>query len=229
MQYPKVLSEENTLYGVLRGASIARFGDGELSIMRGGNCVSQIYNSFLANDLRTIAAGRTSSPSTNRRGSLIVGIPTLDERSPKLKNWTKLAPRFMPFLTAGHAYGSAFITRPDSAPWIDTHEYFDKIESLWRDQEVVLVANGVRSFTKQFLEERGAKLVTWIKCPYRDAYTEIDTLFNDTMSCPQPRVILACGPTATVLADRLCAAGKHAIDLGHLAMFWRRYANAEQR
>lgn len=223
MQYPAVLTEEETLKRVLAGTSIGRFGDGELNIMRGGDCVSQKYDSNLSDELRHIAAGYGQS----RNSEFLIGVPTLDSRSPKISNWMKLAPRFAPYLTAvsakGTPYGSAFISRPDSAPWIDTAGFFDGVQSLWEGQEVVLVANGVRSLTEVFLEETGARRVLWVTCSYRDSYAQVDGLVDTCVNLAPRRVIICAGPTGTVLADRLARAGKHAIDLGHIGMFWRRY------
>jgi hypothetical protein len=45
--YPTVLSEDETIDLALKGHSLARYGDGEMSIMLGGNCVSQLYDEKL--------------------------------------------------------------------------------------------------------------------------------------------------------------------------------------
>ena len=59
--------------------------------------------------------------------------------------------------------------------------------------------------------------------PYRDAYASIDRLMAEVLAYKNHRVILCVGPTATCMADRLAAEGRHAIDLGHIGMFWRAY------
>ena len=76
--YPKVLSEEETLQRVLAGASIARFGDGELKLMLGKACVSQVPNQALSAEMRHIFSGQTKA---------LTGIPTLDKRNPKYASW----------------------------------------------------------------------------------------------------------------------------------------------
>lgn len=214
--YPKVVDEWTTLREVLAGKSIARYGDGELKIMRGGNCVSQLHNEALANEMAyIIARGSTDN--------LLVGIPTIDDRNPKCENWRKLTPRFAPFLSRERVYHASFITRPDNAPWLGTKEYFDAVESLWKDQNVCFIGNGMRSLTADFLLKTGASKVDWIQCSYRDSYNEIGVLEQRALNSPYSRVLLCVGPTATCLAARLEKAGKHAVDLGHIGMFWRRY------
>lgn len=217
--YPKVVDELTTLREVLAGKSIARYGDGELKIMRGGNCVSQKHDAMLANEMALIIA--------TPRPNLLVGIPTLDSRNPKHENWRKLAPRFSPYLTRGATYHSSFITRPDNAPWLGTKQFFDDVESLWKDQKVTFVGNGERSLTADFLLKTGAATVNWVKCSYRDSYAEIGRLEREARDCGNHRILLCVGPTATCLASRLESTGHHAIDLGHIGMFWRRYGQFE--
>ena len=212
----KVMGEMETLDRVLKGASIGRLGDGELAHLRGRKNVSQIAVPALTAEMKKFVV----MPPKN----CIVGVPTLDPRCPKLANWQRLAPAFEGFMNERVKYGSAFISRPDSAPWIDVPEFYDKVESLWRDQEVTLVANGERSLKADFLRETGAKHVSWVMCAYRDAYAQIDRIEQECADLGR-RVIMCAGPTATVLAARLARRGLHAVDLGHIGLFWRRYAN----
>lgn len=214
MSYPHVLGELETLERVLAGASIARFGDGELKLMFNKGCVSQVARADLATEMATLL----SQPS-----KALIGIPTLDKRNPKFASWVKLAPQFERVVDRHKHFGSSFITRPDNAPWINNKEFFDKIQSLWAGQRVTFVGNGVRSLTADFLLSTGAKQVDWIESPYRDAYKSINNLFSQIISRDNHRVILCVGPTATCLAERLAVAGRHAIDLGHIGMFWRAY------
>jgi len=36
-------------------------------------------------------------------------------------------------------YFSAFVSRPDSAPWIRTQEFIDSVHDLWRNAHAVVV------------------------------------------------------------------------------------------
>lgn len=218
--YPRVLSEEETLDRVLAGASIARFGDGELKLMQGRRCVSQVVVDGIVDELRRIAE--------NRKCKALVAIPSLDTRSPKYILWRNLSPKFEALVSPNAVYGSAFITRPDSAPWIATPEYFDKIESLWKGQRITFVGNGERSLTPKFLTDTGAAQVDWVKSSYAHSYVSIDSLVQEATSKGNHRILLCVGPTATCMAERLAQLGHHAIDLGHIGMFWRRYGNLSQ-
>jgi len=217
MKYPHVIGEWETLQLVVNGASIARYGDGELKLMQGRRCVSQTADADLADELKEII-GATNTAS-------IVGIPTLDKRSPKFALWDGMKAKWTPFLNHRTIYYSSFITRPDSAPWAGTKEFFDAVESLWKGQRVTFVGNGVRSLTPKFLMDTGADHVDWVECSYAHSYIQIDELVRQVRAKSNHRVLLCVGPTATCMAERLAKLSFHAIDLGHIGMFWRRYGD----
>lgn len=218
MEYPKVVGEWETLREVVNGKSIARFGDGEFKIASGGQCVSQERSPALSRELSAILVGH------NPR--CLVGIPTMDEAGPKYGKWARYRNIYPKQLAKGRKYYSAFISRPDSAlEEANTAEYFDLIESLWRGRVVGLVGCGERSLTEEFLMQTGAAKVAYQPCPRRDAYAVIDRLEDATLAMGVERVLLCAGPAATCLADRLSKKGMHAIDIGHIGMFWRAYAN----
>lgn len=217
MHYPPVLGEDETLDLVLKGKSIARFGDGEFKIAKGGSCVSQISNAELAEELSQILTAKDQQ--------CLVGIPTMDPKGPKIRNWERYKHIYPRQLNPKKQYVSAFISRPDSAPWINTKEFFDKLQSLWDGKAVALVGCEERSLSSQFLIETGAAAVFHARCWRRDAYAQIDELERACLHSGMSRAILCAGPTATCLAMRLSRKGLHAIDLGHIGMFWRRYAN----
>ncbi len=209
--YPAVRSEEATLDAVLAGKSIARYGDGEFKIVGGAGCVSQIADKKLAAEMAYILRAESSR--------CLVGIPNLDPRSPKIANWRKYEQHYPKWLSPTKTYYSAFITRPDSAPWIYNETYYGKMASLWRDKEVTLVSGSARSLTPEFMKLTGAAHVMHVQCARRDAYADIDSIEAAIRSTGCQTVILCCGPTATCLAWRLHT-DYHAIDLGHIGMFW---------
>ncbi len=211
LTYPKVKHEFETLDMVLAGKSISRFGDGEFQIVGGGNCVSQVYDRKLSEEMKAILHSNSKS--------CIVGIPRLAKESPKYLSWKKYERSYPRFLREGKTYYSSFVTRTDSAPWCDTAEFFDKVESLWRDQEVALVYGTDRSLSPRQLTS--ARRVVEVTCNRRDAYIEIDRLEKEVVKSGVKRALLCAGATATVLAYRLSNHGIHALDLGHIGFMPR--------
>lgn len=218
MAYPRILGEVETLKAVVSGRSIARYGDGEFKMAKNvcGIKNHPTPNSALSRRLREILIDS---------GDCLVGIPNICElhrmTPDKSMFWAKHR-HFSSLLTDG-PYVSSLITRPDSAPWIDTPDYWAMVESLWVGHDVTLVRGSGKSLTAEDLI--GARSVTEIMAPRQDAWAEYRTLMQ-RIGRPD-RALLCIGPTATVMAVDLCAKGVHAIDLGHVGMFLRKRRRGE--
>lgn len=209
------LTEEQTLAAAHEGRSISRFGDGELKIATGRDCVSQDFNVDLQSRLRAILRGPQWGP--------LVCIPLDNPASPKAPLWrTFRAPKYTSLYEQEGVYGSPFITRPDSAPWINTPAYWARVVDLWRGLDVVLVRGSEKSLRASDMPE--ARDVQEIIAPRQHAFDECDRLYRK-LKGEKRRVILCLGPTATVLAYYLGLEKVHALDLGHVGMFMRRNQN----
>lgn len=209
MSWPKVHDEFATLKMLQQGYSIARFGDGEFKMMDGAGYVREPPNKKLAHELRQVL--RNPHPMCLR------GIPTFDKRSPKYATWIKHAERFRRLLRAKGEFYSAFISRPDSAPWIRNREFALEFQKLWADKFIVVLSEK-ESGARRAIEAGG-----WghlhVECPSHKAYAYIDA-FEDRIVKAEPDIaILSCGMTATCLAKRLAARGIQAIDFGSAGSF----------
>lgn len=223
--YPRVLGELDTLDQVVAGRSLARFGDTELAIVEGRTTASQPFDPTLATRLEAILRGQA--------GQCLVGIPNLTAPIERPKFWDGYPERFNRFLNPQVSYVSSFVSRPDIVPWVNVPAYWQKLELLWKDQDVTLVRGGdpipqeadpskltgavslvaadltsARSVT----EIIGAPMNAW--ADYADVLAKIP---------PTDRVLICLGATATVLAVDLCARGVEAVDLGHLGVYLRRH------
>lgn len=207
-----VFGETETLARGHAGINLARFGDGELRIAAGGDCISQ------REKFPKLAAELTEMLRIPRPGCLVC-IPNAESATPKAESWSHYKePKFVS-LYGQREYGSSFITRPDSAPWIDVPEYWDSVRNLWRGKDVTLVVGDKKSVTTEMLAGEAAT-VREVTGPRQNAYAQIDRI-EDEIGSPAGIVILCMGVTATVLAWRLAAKGVHALDLGHIGMFMR--------
>jgi hypothetical protein len=222
LTYPAVLTEDETLDLALGGMNLARFGDGELKLALGRDCVSQVADKGLAAELLAILR----APSNAERG-VIPCIPNVAKvPEAKRQSWAQYGEeRFARLYGAGY-YGSAFITRPDSAPWIDRPDYWAKVRHLWEGRDVILAIGTDRSL--RAAELPGAVSVSVVWGPRRDAYVEVDRIEAEIAeraaqyAAAREVIVLMClGATATVLAERLARRKIHAVDLGHIGMFMR--------
>lgn len=215
--WPTVLDEVQTIRHLADGWSLARFGDGENALMRGAEYRREPRNPHLAEELCTILA--TPDPRC------LVGIPSMNPRSPKHRNWLKRQAAFLPFLSPYVAYGSAFVTRPDSAPWIATSAYAVSVEQLWRARKVVLVCEPTNKLLT--VVPRAARKLEHLTCPSHGAYAHIDTFERAILRAKPDLAILAHGVSATVLAHRLACRGVQALDLGSIGGFLARMLHVQ--
>lgn len=216
MKYPKVVDEDTTLNLVLAGKSITRYGDGEFRLAMGGKRnVSQMNDPKLMQELQDILV--------TPQKFCLVGIPDMNPESPKWWFWKKYVEKYPRMLNPKITYYSQFITRPDSAPKIDVPDFYDRMECLWRDQEVTLVRGSTRSLVEDTGPMSSAKKTHPVLCSYRHAYADIDRVERDVHKLGVNRVLLCAGAMATVLTYRLARDGFHAIDLGHIGYLWRNY------
>lgn len=209
-----IIAEFETVEALRAGKSIARFGDGELRLALGRDVGHQKADKKLVDELKSILLDDIDN--------LLVGIPWVHPDSPKKGNWLKYtqAP-YIDLYNPQKQYYSSFITRPDSAPWIDTPGYWHAIQSLWHGRDVIIVSGSNKGFRINELESDVASL-KFIKTLPEQAYNEIDKIEEEIGTDTSKLVLLAVGATATVLAARLVKKGFQALDLGHLPMFIRR-------
>jgi hypothetical protein len=202
---PPILTEEATLARALGGTSLSRFGDGELRLALGGSAVSQVSDLNLQDELCQILRGPTKS---------LVCLPHYNY-GPKVENWQKYGVSKFTNLYKQAEYGSAFISRPDSAPNIQTEKYWTEFRKLWKGRDShLVVGTDCTSLNERML--RDARSLRVLYGPRRDAYSEARRLEDDIGTVPANQPIILClGATATVLAERLARKGMWALDLGH--------------
>jgi hypothetical protein len=216
-----ILTEDETIDAALAGRSLARFGDGELRLLMGvgSSAISQRADPKLGLELQRLLVGPSKS---------LVCLPRLVDGDMGIKMPAKQHDIWVRYMRQHRynrfyrqaLYGSTHCTRPDSAPWIDRGDYWDKVRRLWAGKRTVLVAGTVRSLTPDMM--RDAKSVEVVGGPRRDAYEVIDNLEKVCLDTTADVFVLCMGATATVLAERLAKRGRHALDLGHVGMMMRR-------
>jgi hypothetical protein len=203
---------------VVAGASLARYGDGEFGLCAGRPIKCERGGESLTAWLRLILHAPPDAPC-------LVGVPNIRSATPKIGYWKKYERFAHPFL-ADRPYVSAFVTRPDSAPWVDQTEFWRMVESLWKGRHVTLVRGSCRSFTSQDLTS--ALSVHEILGPPVNAWSDYDRIRDTVGSSGRTDIVLlSLGPAATVMAYELAARGLHAVDIGHLGMFWRKHLRGE--
>ncbi|MGV3338160.1 GT-D fold domain-containing glycosyltransferase [Latilactobacillus curvatus] len=200
--------------------SISRFGDGEMNIMVNKKSIGfQEYSKELAEELKEASHG------TDKR---LVAIPhgfcdtKIDKLSVKVFWWSYVVRNFKRIneIFKENLYADASFSR--TVTELKNKEYIaenlKKVRRVWENKDVVIIEGEKTRFGVGNDLFRNTKSVSRVIAPAKNAYSRIDDLEksieikkfkNDIL------VLLAIGPTASVLAMRLEKKGIQAIDIGH--------------
>lgn len=212
-QWPvNILDEYATVAKLHAGWSLSRFGDGELKVCDGYGYRREPPCRWLAAELRQILG--------TPHDRLLVGIPTLNPEGPKYANWLRHAPRFLKYLSADMQYGSAFVSRADSAPGVEHPAFAKQMIALWAGRDTVIVCepdNKLLPVVQVF-----ARHTMLIPCPHVQASAYIATYEQQICALNPEVVVLSHGVSATVLAYRLSCRGIQALDCGSMGAMLQR-------
>lgn len=218
---PKVKNTDETLEKIINEkCSISRFGDGEFSLIYNESLKFQPRNDELIIRLKEIL----KSEEKNH----IVCIPNtfgdMEWATEKAKlYWTKYLnlkrSKIYKILKMNKIYYDTQVTRL----YIDLEDKskianrFEKIKLLWNERDIVIV-EGEKSrlgIGNDLFDS--AKSIERIICPSINAYSKYNDIFKEVNKQDKSKLILiALGPTATVLSYDLAKKGYQAIDIGHI-------------
>lgn len=205
------------------GCSVARYGDGEFSLIfeKEGHGAFQVYSDKMANHLAEVFQTQDER--------LLVCMPQVFYRLDSLplnsKNfWTdfliKYMPKIFPLLLKTRVYGDAIVSRPYAGNVSDvelSEQVFIGWKSLWKGRDILIIeGEKTRLGVGNDLFE-GTKSIKRILGPARSAYDKLDNIVSTVKEHYNGELVLiALGPTATVLAGELYKYGMQAIDIGHI-------------
>jgi glycosyltransferase family protein len=218
---PIVHTTDETLDEIVKGQySVSRFGDGEFALMNGQSLLFQTYSPELRKRLRDIIKSRQEGH--------IVCIPNvfnnLDwciEKSKKywLKYLNLNRSKIYKMLDMKKVYYDTQVTRLyiDHKDKSKTEERFIKIRRLWNNKEIIIVEGeqsrlgiGNNLFDNAYSIER-------VLCPAVNAFAKYNEILYEIKKFDKSKLILiALGPTATVLSFDLSLSGYQAFDIGHI-------------
>lgn len=219
---PSIASLDETYDKIINDrVSVSRFGDGEFKWMAG-----LPQNSF-----------QEASPQMRERlieiskSELDNHIVCLSDTFGSLKKYNAYARDFwgcfmgmyrkswVSFLKEGKQYYNTNMTRPymDYVDKSNCAHCFDKLKQIWKDRDVVLIeGEKSRLGTGNDLFD-SAKSVRRILAPATNAYSKYDAILNEAKKLDKEvLVLIALGPTATILAYDLAREGYQAVDIGHV-------------
>lgn len=216
----KILNIEESISKLLNEKkSIARFGDGELDLILGRKLKFQ--------DADELIAQRLSEVLRSKQDTCLIGIPDVLDRFENLteesetfwiKNMERTRDTWLEHIDTDIEYCTANLTRlyirhKDRSK---CGVYFSMLKKIWEDKNIVIcegektrigVGNDLLS---------GTKSIKRILCPAENAFSRYDEILESVRNeSKDSLILLALGPTATVLAYDLSMEGYQALDLGH--------------
>ena len=219
----KIASQEETIEELLKGRkSIARFGDGEFDMIYGIGMKYQKYNEKLSKRLKEVLFSNEED--------LLVGIydtinykfvdKYVDFAQNFWRGWLKEYQfKLLKILSKNKQYYSTAISRfyIDFKDKSGTAEYVKKLKKLWDGRDVVIIEGEQSRLGVGNDLFDNMKSIQRIICPSEHAFEIYDKIYNEAIKVDKNKLILlALGPTATVLAYDLYKAGYQAIDIGHV-------------
>lgn len=211
---PQIMTEEETIDAIVFGKkSIARFGDGEFGIMFG---VSRWR--FQRNDSRL--AARLREVVTSQDDNILIGINNFygdlshrtESEADGIRDYItpEIRSQHMELLSLDRVYAHACISRTG------TWEKVQNQKRIWEGKNCVFIeGDKTRMGVGNDLFDN-AKSIQRILCPSENAFDRYDEILKVAENTSKDKTILiALGPTASVLAYDLAKLGYHAIDIGH--------------
>ncbi len=224
----RIMSWQKTLRHIEKTkCSIARFGDGEFDlILKSRNLGFQ--------DLSPVITEKLTGVLSNHNPELLLCIPrclnNIEECTPhaadfwihwgkKNEHHKKVVRMIRSYSGVFYKFGDTLLTRP-YADWISdkrARETFAGLKRLWKDRDLLIVEGNQTCMGVGNDLFDGAKSIRRIIGPAAGAFEKYQEIYEAVVKNHDGRLILmALGPTATILASDLANAGIQALDIGHI-------------
>lgn len=222
----KIMTANKTLsYIQKHQCSVSRFGDGEFAIMlkREGPSFQQ------ATEEMSVAMAEVFE---NHGPNLLICLPRAFNTTKGFEPFAKkfwggwirenlkdVSQVIRKRLGKDYRFGDAYISRPFTA--YKSRKYaaklFEKLKTLWLDRDILIVEGEKTRLGVGNDLFSNARSIKRILGPAENAFDVYDRILEAAVSRWQGElVILALGPTATILASDLSKQGIWALDLGHI-------------
>lgn len=227
---PQVASIDETIdYIIEHRCSVSRYGDGELLLTNPQKAIGfQKGSTQLAERLKEII-------QSNHERHLVCISDTFTD----MYRYTRSCRRFWrthfflygnwwdTYLVNGKRYYNTFITRPymDYVHKEQSARWFQQLKAIWSERDVVFIEGEKSRLGVGNDLFENTQRIRRIICPPQNAFDHYRDILSEAMKLEKEVLILiALGPTATVLAYDLFKAGYQAIDIGHVDIeyeWWR--------
>lgn len=229
----RVYSIDETLDELLQSdKSMIRFGDGEITMLKGIDLTLQQASPEIVEGLAEILK--------YQHDDLLITIPDVftglsDHRKESRQFWKDhllfYRKTYEKYCNPNRIYGSTFVSRCYyfARDKRNCGRWFEKIKKLWENKDIVIVEgakthNGVGNDLFD-----GAKSIERIICPPKDAYASLDKIIAACERYDKDRLfLLSVGITAKFAAAALFQKGCRVLDIGNLDVEYEWYVRKSE-
>ena len=231
----RIMTPEQTLRYIAKNkCSIARYGDGEFDLITSARDLHfQSKNEVLAKKLSEVLQNKdkrlllciprcfnTIKGCNDHAGSFWI------EWGRKDNHHQKIVDLIRSHTGAAYLFGDSQITRP-YIDWADSKRAdrtFPMLKALWEDRDILIVeGEQTRLGVGNDLYD-GAASIKRILCPAIGAFEQYDAIKQTILNHYNGElIIMALGPTATVLAADFAAMDIQALDIGNIDIEYEWY------
>lgn len=212
--------------------SLVRFGDGEITVLRGADIKLQKTSKEISEGLKRILA----YPHDNLMVSLQGVFDGVEEyRIKSQKFWKEhlffCGKIYRTYCNPNRVYANTSFSRfyyvfEDKS---NCERWISKIKRIWKDKDIVIV-EGIKSHNgvgNDLFEQ--AKSIERIICPPQNAYDALGEILAACKQQPKDKLILlSVGVAAKFLAEELFLNGYRVIDIGNLDIEYEWYLKKEE-
>ncbi len=225
-----VLDENDTIELLkTQPKSFARYGDGEIAIMRGEDSIFQEYNAKLASRLKELLIRKKDNLYIGLNSSYFHSPTRYSSRNRKFYRLyaTEYRRFFVNICDPNNVYLDAccfggYFRHGDT---FDFDAHFSKVKELFKGKSIVIVCGtGILEKLESNIFELGT-VKGIVSAPTKNAFDKYDIILKETLqkASKDDLVCIILGMTATVLAADLADAGYLAWDVGHMAKDYDAY------
>ncbi|MCI9361033.1 MAG: DUF1792 domain-containing protein [Hungatella sp.] len=221
---PIISSVEDTYKKIIMDkCSVSRYGDGEFEMILGHGIVYQNADEKLAERLQDILCSDLDNhivAIADDYGGM-EGIRKENRNTIRRYMTEEKRMEHYRLLDMDRKYYNAYISRPYVIyPHNQTEaarKRFEDLKQIWNDQDILFVEGEKTRMGVGNDLFHNARSVTRVIAPSENAFTVYDEIYHAALQYgPNKLILIALGPTATVLAYDLAKAGYWALDIGHL-------------
>ncbi|WP_413307849.1 SP_1767 family glycosyltransferase [Bacillus sp. 1P10SD] len=225
---PYVSTIDQTIEKIIKEkCSVSRYGDGELKLIAGRDISFQKHSSLLEQRLKELLVSNEDNH--------IVCIPDIfKDNTQYTKTYAKAWKDHLIYfrlkwyknLRMQKKYYNAFISRcylcyQDQSK---SKYFFNNLKKIWNNRDIVLVEGEFSRLGVGNDLFDNANSIRRILCPKRDAFSIYKSILEYLKTFKKDTLILiALGPSATVLSYDLYKEGFQAIDIGHIDVEYEWY------